>query len=813
MSETVKFTININGNAYKGIAEVDKAMKKLNVTTQQTLTFFDRMNEISFKFNNISQSIKGMSDNIRSAIEPGVKLDASLRDLSAIAGVTGDKLKEIERYARSTAKTFGVDAASSAESYKLILSQLSPELGKYPEALRAMGDNIAILSKTMGGDATAAAEVLTTAMNQYGVSLADPMEASRKMAEMMNVMAAAGREGSAELPTIKAALEQCGMAAKAAGVSFEETNAAIQVLDKAGKKGAEGGVALRNTMSILAQGRFLPKEVREELQAAGIDVAALGDKSKSLSERLGTLKPVVSDTALFTKLFGRENANAAMALVQGTSEIDRYRSAISDTNTAVEQAGIIMEGFEERQKRIEARFNDLKISFFNATGDLGLWADVVAKSMVPLSQLAPLVAYASKGLSFLRTNCNNASLAFMLCGNNVNGFTVRMRAARIAGRGLSKSILTATKSILLFSTKGLLHGVKAMGSYIASLVTGGIASKSFSAIAKTGFTSFKLSAVTACKSVGIAIMNIPIIGWIAAAVTAIIALINRLRKVKEPVDDVKEEFDEAREAMSSFYAQERSQLDMLFAKLRQTNPGSKERIDLVNQLKEAYPDLNQQIIDEITNTNNLAGAYDAVIRKIEQKARAKALEKEQEKFYERYMDTEMKISEMAKTKGITEDEAKKILAGELENFEKMYGSDVSSSKWTDTRAAGYEFWRNINVYDFLENEGGKGSVRQLKGYFQGLERKDKIADMILSQSFSGGFSGVDRQRTTVPDAVNSEAAAAVTGGTRNTQITINLGKMADITFNGGVGENAESLKQQIEEVLLRVLYSAQMAGG
>ena len=35
------------------------------------------------------------------------------------------------------------------------------------------------------------------------------------------------------------------MAAKGAGGSFEETNAAIQVLDKAGKKGAEGGVALR----------------------------------------------------------------------------------------------------------------------------------------------------------------------------------------------------------------------------------------------------------------------------------------------------------------------------------------------------------------------------------------------------------------------------------------------------------------------------------------------------------------------------------------------------------------------------------------
>ena len=36
--------------------------------------------------------------------------------------------------------------------------------------------------------------------------------------------------------------------------------------------------------------------------------------------------------------------------------------------------------------------------------------------------------------------------------------------------------------------------------------------------------------------------------------------------------------------------------------------------------------------------------------------------------------------------------------------------------------------------------------------------------------------------------------------------------MADINFNGSVGENAESLKSQLEEVLLRVLYSAQLAG-
>lgn len=817
MSETVNFTINIGGNAYTGIAEIDKAMKTLSVTTKENLKLFDKLNQVSFKLNNINQAAQNLANTINNTIQPGVALNSSLADLSAIAGVTGDKLKEIEGYARKTAKAFGIDAAQSVESYKLILSQLSPELGKHPEALRAMGDNIATLSKTMGGDATAAAEVLTTAMNQFGVSMDDPMEASRKMAEMMNVMAAAGKEGSAELPTIKSALEQCGMAAKAAGVSFEETNAAIQVLDKAGKKGSEGGVALRNTMAILSQGRFLPKDVQEELSMAGVDILKLGDKTLSLSDRLNMLKPVMNDTALFTKLFGRENANAAMALVQGTDEINRYTEAISGTKTAEEQAAVIMESFAERQARIQARFDDLRISLFNITGDLGIWMNVITQSLVPISQLAPILSFLPKTISFLSTHLNNASLSFMLCGKNVNAFTVRMRAARIAGGGLSNSLMTALKSLLVFSTKGLASGVKALGKYILSLFAGSTASKAFATASKVGFASFKMSAVSACRAVGVAIMNIPIVGWIAAAITAVVALVNRLRGTKEPVEEVSDEFDEARSSMSSFYAQERSQLDLLFEKLKQTEPKSRERVNLVNQLKEAYPDLNEQILEEITNTNNLAGAYDAVISKIEQKAKAKALESEQMKFYEKHMDTEMQINDYRITKGLTRDQAIEELAKQLEEYkyfveegDKWWRAAEESSAHAKNSMYNYH---DLFVYGLVDNKDEYASIERFEDYLKSKSRLSDISKMIVSQSLSGGLTGggLTEPSTEIPSAVSSGAEAAVTGGTRNTQITINLGKMADVTFNGNIDDNADDMVKKLEELLLRVLYSAQNA--
>ena len=178
MDQTVNINFNISGNATDTTINIAKNIANVSKEAKEAASSLKDVGERLFAFQQITQTIKSFRDVFSSVIQPGVALNSSLADLSAIAGITGDKLKEIEGYARDTAKTFGTDAASSVESYKLLLSQLSPELGNYPTALRAMGDNIATLSKTMGGDATAAAEVLTTAMNQYGVSLDDPMEAS-----------------------------------------------------------------------------------------------------------------------------------------------------------------------------------------------------------------------------------------------------------------------------------------------------------------------------------------------------------------------------------------------------------------------------------------------------------------------------------------------------------------------------------------------------------------------------------------------------------------------------------------------------------
>lgn len=609
-SYAFNYAFNITGNASSASQQIAGSVTAMNGAVKQATGIWDSFAGKIVALNQLSQFVDGFARTVDNALVPGAALNASLKDLEAIADVTGDSLRMIEGYARSTAKTFGGSAAQSVESYKLLLGQLTPELAKSPAALKAMGENVAVLSKTMGGDATASAEVLTTAMNQYGVSLDDPLAASAEMARMMNVMAAAGKEGSAELPAIKDALEQSGLAAKAAGVSFEETNAAIQVLDKAGRKASEGGISLRNVMNTLAKGRFMPKVVLRELQQAGVDIETLTDKSLSLADRLTPLKGVMNDTALFAKLFGMENAAAGMALVQGIDQVKAYTAAITGTNTAYDQAATVMDSYNERKSRVRAGFDNLKISIFNATGDLGIWTSMIAGALVPLSQLIPLISAVGssvvwiRGLNFagifasMGRMCTVASLQLTF-------MNAELRTGQMASIGFTGSLTRATLALGRFATTGLLAGLKAMGSWILSLVTAGTTSVAFAATSAASFATFKISAIAACKAVGLAIKSIPIIGWIAAAVAGAIWLISKLtgkaseagEEMKSIAADVTMELDREKRA-----------LDDLYTAAVNAAEGSRERLDVVRTINEQYGQYLPSLLTEKSTNEEIAGA-------------------------------------------------------------------------------------------------------------------------------------------------------------------------------------------------------------
>ena len=110
-----------------------------------------------------------------------------------------------------------------------------------------------------------------------------------------------------------------------------------------------------------------------------------------------------------------------------------------------------------------------------------------------------------------------------------------------------------------------------------------------------------------------------------------------------------------------------------------------------------------------------------------------------------------------------------------------------------------EVWNKItggNVEAFkFGYEKGAAKVRENKGISPAGLPGTKSADLALpTEAIAKATKG---------------AEAAVTGGTRNTTVNINLGKMVEnIVFNGTLGENAQELENRIQEILTRTLTMA-----
>lgn len=716
MSAATTYTVNLDGNAIDVLEGISRAVGKINDKLDGLKPSFKSIEGRIVAFSQLTDIARDVDDALSSAIEPGIQLNSALADLSAISGVSGKGLKQIESYARQTAKTFGGSAADSVESYKLLLSQLTPELAKSPAAMQKMGNHIATLSKTMKGDTTAAAEVLTTAMNQYQVSTEDPIAASAKMGEMMNIMAAAAKAGSAELPSIKSALEQCGMTAKSFNVSFAETNASIQLLDKSGKKGSEGGIALRNVMSTLSQGRFLPKDVQAELAAAGINIDTLSDKSLSLTERLSPLNNIMSDSALMSKMFGRENSAAALALISGAEQINTWTTAIQGTNTAYDQAGIIMESYEEKQARIQARFDDIKVSIFNATGDLGLWVSTLSSSMVTISQLLPLIDALGKAM-------------IKLSGK----WGVFVKYFRIGALNVMLRL-----GILKYAVNS----------------AGGV------------FKYFSKIGIAACRSLGTAIMNIPVIGWLIAIIAGIIVLFKVLW----------DNFENFR--IICFIALE--VFKSLFASLWES----------IKSLFSVVGDFFTSIWDSIKSLFVQIGSFFGEIWV--------GIINVTNMIYQPFLNLYIWVKNLFSS----------MLQWVTSIFKEALG-------WIENKIK--------KIVNAVKNLLPKGAVE--KGVEAGRkswaedhpEKKEPTIpdDIDLDDNNIAPDGGGDGTTPTVsPPPVTNKANvnAAVSGGSQSKVININLGKLVEnIVFQGSLSENRESMTKQVEDALVRVLYSAQTA--
>lgn len=393
------------------IEGVDKKVTKMG---DHASTAFDKTNKsLSLLVANAgAEALNNLGQPLLDGADGAYAYNASMKELEAITGVSGDALEQIKQSARDTAVEFGSKAQDNVRSYTLLLSKLDPAIANNPAALGRMGNSVALLAETMHGDLTGATTAASSVMNQFGVDLSNPEEAAKAMDSMLNQLVASAKVGNQEVDQVAQGMDQAGAKAKNANVSFAETNAALQVLGKYGKQGAEGGIALRNVLSIMDKQEFLPKEVLEQLQKAGINVQTLADKTKPLSERLTELQKLKGKENVLGAMFGMENTIAITGLLENIELLKTYTADIQNDQTALnDMAAKMGESYQEQKDRIVSYFDNIKLSIYGATGSMLPFLDVGLQTVMSMVNLAPGLLAVSQMYTLLKASTIGQTIA------------------------------------------------------------------------------------------------------------------------------------------------------------------------------------------------------------------------------------------------------------------------------------------------------------------------------------------------------------------------------------------------------------------
>jgi flagellar motility protein MotE (MotC chaperone) len=296
-----------------------------------------------------------------------------------------------------------------------------------------------------------------------------------------------------------------------------------------------------------------------------------------------------------------------------------------------------------------------------------------------------------------------------------------------------------------------------------------------------------------------------------AALVGITLVVGALMTLRKRTREASDEFAKAKEAAQSYYAQERQSLDQIFEKLKRTNPKSKERNELVDELKRMYPDLNAELEKEVRNTNELSGAYDALISKIALRARIEAKKTALVDIYKGMEGFDNAVSTFAddiiKEGGsyTIDKEGERSEVDVSEANRSLIENDIKNKLLRNDASLGAGMLR-INVNGNNYDLDIKTALDYLKSDEKAKRLQKQIADITFGDG-DGGTSGGMTFTSTNADTFNSISA----GGSKPTNIYITLTKdvVGQITIHANsVAVSTTEMVDVVKQGMLQVLNSA-----
>jgi TP901 family phage tail tape measure protein len=371
------------------ISAVDRASQVLENVQRKMEVIKDKTARVAETFSKVGQGLAvagaGMTAfatpfvlGMSSAIRTGMEFEKAMYKIKAITGATDEEFKQLEGTARQLGATTAYSASEAAEAMYLMASA-----GLKTEEVTASVNNVLKLATVAQTDLATTTDLVISTLNSFGMSA---QESSRAV----DVFVQACANSPATVEKLQYSLKYAAPAARALGLSLEDTVAGLMMFYKAGRKGEEAGTALRQVLVGLAN-----LKVQRALEQYGIKVMDASGKLRNLGDVLEDIKKKGLSATEIYKIFGTEAGTAIQTLLdQGGSAYEGYVDILNNSAGVTEQKyGEMTNTVWNKIQTLKSQIEDIKIEIFkDSKGNIKEFLDMLIKSMPAIKEFAVSVA-------------------------------------------------------------------------------------------------------------------------------------------------------------------------------------------------------------------------------------------------------------------------------------------------------------------------------------------------------------------------------------------------------------------------------------
>lgn len=468
------------------VGKVQRSIKQTSDSLSSWTRHFLSINQFTQAFNQLSSSLNDLA-------APAADFNYAMRKMNTMAGLSEGEFSAMKKQVHELSREIPIAKDALANGLYQVISNGVPR-DNWIDYLRASSRS------AVGGcaDLEKVVTVTSTVIKNYGLEW-------NKAVEIQDKIQLTAKNGVTSFEQLAEALPVVSGSASTLGVSVDELMASFATLT--GVSGNTANVATQ--MGAVFNSLISPTtEAAKTAQMLGIEFNAAAIKSAGglqqfLTNTVGVVQQYCQQTGaleaeVYGQLFG--NARALRALIPLTGELaTKYSENVgvmtASTGTmdaAFAQMDSTSQAWSQRMKNAFSGFSDA------ISGALG--------NIIPgLSKTVQIIGSLGSALPILK--------AF---GNCFSFITPKIMASNI---GLK------IQDIIL---EGLIRKEQLMNRLNLRMAASTTLAGKAAIIAGVGFTAMKNMAVTACRSISAAIMAIPIVGWIAAGITAVVAAIKLL---------------------------------------------------------------------------------------------------------------------------------------------------------------------------------------------------------------------------------------------------------------------------------------------